>query len=42
MIRKAVKTDLDFMIQIDLKDEGITTSDSILCCVYLKPVKVRE
>lgn len=36
MIRKAVKTDLDFMIQIDLKDEGITTSDSILTEEELK------
>ncbi|MCJ8010157.1 GNAT family N-acetyltransferase [Paenibacillus sp. KQZ6P-2] len=29
MIRKAGITDLDFMIQIDLKDEGVTTSDSL-------------
>jgi len=27
MIRRAGVTDLDFMIQIDLKDEGVTTSD---------------
>ncbi|WP_051236954.1 GNAT family N-acetyltransferase [Paenibacillus pinihumi] len=28
MIRKAGIKDLEFMIQIDLKDEGVTTSDS--------------
>ncbi|SMF79082.1 hypothetical protein SAMN05661091_1661 [Paenibacillus uliginis N3/975] len=28
MIRKAGITDLDFMIQIDLENEGVTTSDS--------------
>ncbi|TCZ79326.1 GNAT family N-acetyltransferase [Paenibacillus albiflavus] len=27
MIRRAEATDLDFLIQIDLKDEGVTTSD---------------
>jgi ribosomal protein S18 acetylase RimI-like enzyme len=36
MIRKAEMSDLDFMIQIDLEDEGVTTSDSNLSEEELK------
>jgi len=36
MIRKAGNVDLNFMIQIDLKDEGVTTSDSYLAEEELK------
>lgn len=36
MIRKAGITDLDFMIKIDLKDEGVTTSDILMTEEELK------